>query len=139
MKKQYYFWRAVDQDGDVVDVLLQTKRDEKAAKRFFKRILKSYNSDLRQLTTDKLRSDNVTHRELAFGLMHTSDRYGNNRAEQSHQVTRVRERGMQKLKSIQQANRFLSAHKEVYNLFNQCRHLIKACHYRDLRLSAFAS
>ena len=137
--KQHYLWRAVDQDGVVVDVLLQTKRDGKAAKRFFKCILKSYDSDLRQITTDKLGSYNVAHRELASDVMHTSDRYRNNRAEQSHQVTRFRERGIRKFKSIKQGNRFLSAYKEVYHLFSQCRHLIKSRHYRDLRLSAFAS
>jgi putative transposase len=116
--KQHYLWRAVDQDGDVVDVLLQTKRDGKAAKRFFKRILKFYDSNLRQITTDKLHNYNVAHRKLAADVMHTSDRYNNNRAEQSHQVTRAREQGIQKLKSIKQGNQFLSAHKEVYNLFN---------------------
>ena len=74
----------MDQDGDVVDVLLQTKRDGKAAKRFFKRMLKFSNSDLRQIITDKLRSYNVAHRKLASDVTHTSDRYSSNRAEQSH-------------------------------------------------------
>lgn len=113
-----FLWRAVDQDGDVVDVLLQTKRDGKAAKRFFKRILKVHDG-LRHITTDKLRSYNVAQRELVSDVVNVSDRYSNNRAEQSHQPTRVRERVMRKFKSIKQANRFLSAHKEVYNLFNQ--------------------
>jgi putative transposase len=70
---------------------------------------------------------------------HNSRQYANNKGELSHQVTRVRERGMQKLKSVTQANRFLSAHREVYNLFNVGRNLISARHYRDLRVCAFAS
>ena len=66
-----------------------------------------------------------------------TDRYANNRAEQSHEVTRVRERGIRKFKSVEQAQRILSAHAAVYNMFNMGRHLIRAQHYRDLRISAF--
>ena len=135
--KQHYLWRAVDQDGDVVDVLLKTRRDGKAAKRFFKRILKSHGEELRKITTDKLRSYNVAHRELISDVVHVSDRYSNNRAEQSHQPTRVRERGMRKFKSIKQAQYFLGVHAAVYNLFNLGRHLVGAEHYRNLRISAF--
>jgi putative transposase len=137
--KQHYLWRAVDQDGDVVDVFLQSRRNAKAAKIFFKRLLRSNKGEPREIVTDKLRSYNVAHRELIPDVDHNSRQYAINKAELSHQVTRVRERGMRKFKSVTQANRFLSSHKEVYNLFNLGRNLIAARHYRDLREGAFAS
>ena len=88
--------------------------------------------------TDKLRSYGVAHRELIPETIHDTSQYANNRAEQSHEPTRVRERGMRKFKSARQAQRFLGAHAAVSNLFNLGRHLIRAQHYRDLRMSAFA-
>jgi putative transposase len=148
---QHYLWRAVDQEslphersecfgyGDVVDVYLQTRRNAKAANKFFKRMLVSNKGKPREIRTDKLRSYNVAHRELMPDVIHNSQQYANNKAELSHQPTRVRERGMRKFKSVVQANRFLSAHKEVYNLFNLNRNLLVAKHYRELREGAFAS
>ena len=136
--KQHYLWRAVDQDGEVVDVFLQARRDGAAAKRFFRRLLRSHCGDPRKIVTDKLRSYGVAHREMIPDTFHVSDRYANNRAEQSHEATRVRERGMRKFKSVRHAQRFLGAHAAVSNLFNLGRHLIKAQHYRDLRTSALA-
>ncbi len=135
--KQHYLWRAVDQDGKVVDVYLQAKRDGAAAKRFFKRLLRSHGGEPRKIVTDKLRSYGVAHRELIPGTIHSTERYENNRAEQSHEAARVRERGMRRFKSIGQAQRFLGAHAAVSNLFNLGRHLVRAQHYRDLRVSAF--
>ena len=140
--KQYYLWRAVDQDGEVVDVYLQTKRDGATAKRFFKRLLRSYGGEPRKIVTDKLRSYGVAHRALIPEAIHISDRYANNRAEQSHETARVRERGMRwsdisEFKSVAQAQRFLGTHAAVQNLFNLGRHLVKAEHYRNLRVSAF--
>ena len=135
--KQHYLWRAVDQDGEVVDVYLQAKRDGAAAKRFFRRLLRSHGGEPRKIVTDKLRSYRVAHRELIPGTIHSTKQYGNNRAEQSHEATRVRERGMRKFKSVRQAQRFLDAHAAVSNLFNLGRHLVRAEHYRDLRMSAF--
>jgi putative transposase len=88
--------------------------------------------------TDKLRSYGVAHRELIPETIHVTDRYANNRAEQSHEPTRLRERVMRKFKSVKQAQRFLGAHAAVSNLFNLGRHLVSASHYRDLRVSAFA-
>jgi putative transposase len=129
--KQHYLWRAVDQDGEVVDVYLQ-------AKRFFKRLLRSHGEEPRKIVTDKLRSYGVAHRELIPETIHSTEQYENNRAEQSHEATRVRERGMRKLKSVKQAQRFLGVHAAVSNLFNLGRHLIKAEHYRNLRIGAFA-
>ena len=87
--------------------------------------------------TDKLRSYGVAHRELIPESIHVTDRYANNRAEQSHEATRVRERGIRRFKSVRQAQRFLGAHAAVSNLSNLGRHLVRAQHYRDLRVSAF--
>ena len=97
--KQHYLWRAVDQDGEVVDVFLQRRRDGKAAKRFFKRLLKAHRNEPRKIVTDKLRSYGVAHRELIPDTIHDTSQYANNRAELSHQPTRVRERGMRRFKS----------------------------------------
>ena len=121
----------------VVDVFLQAKRDGAAAKRFFRRLLRNHGAEPRKIVTDKLRSYGVAHCELIPESIHVTDRYANNRAEQSHETTRVRERGMRKFKSVAQAQRFLGAHAVIYNLFNLSRHLVSANHYRDLRVSAF--
>jgi putative transposase len=137
--KQQYLWRAVDQDGEVVDVFLQARRDGTAAKRFFKRLLKSHHGEPRKIVTDKLRSYGVAHRELIPDTMHDTSQYANNRAELSHQSTRVRERGMRGFKSTQQAQRFLSVHAAVHNLFNLGRNQISAKYYRLFRQRAFAS
>ena len=128
--KQHYLWRAVDQDGEVVDVYLQKRRDAAAAIRFFKRLLKKHSDEPRKIVTDKLISYGVAHRELMPDAIHDTSKYANNRAELSHQPTRVRERGMRRFKSVQQAQRFLNVHATVYNLFNLGRHLISARHYR---------
>ncbi len=137
--KQHYLWRAVDQDGEVIDVYLQKRRDGAAAKRFFKRLLKTHRDEPRKIVTDKLRSYGVAHRELIPDTIHDTSQYANNRAELSHQPTRVRERGMRRFKSIIQAQRFLDIHAAVYNLFNPGRHLVSAAHYRLFRMRAFAS
>ena len=136
--KQHYLWRAVDQDGEVVDVFLQRKRDGAAAKWFFKRLLRSHSSEPRKIVTDKLRSYGVAHRELMPDAIHDNSQYANNRAEQSHEATRVSERIMRRFKSIRQAQRFVTAHAAVSNSFNFGRRLVRAQHYRDLRVSAFA-
>ena len=135
--KQHYLWRAVDQDGEVVDIYLQAKRDGAAAKRFFRRLIRNNGGEPRKIVTDKLRSYGVAHRELIPDTIQSTQQYENNRAEQSHEATRVRERGMRKFKSVRQAQRFLDAHAAVSNLFNLGRHLVRAEHYRDLRMSAF--
>lgn len=122
---------------DVVDVYLQAKRDGAAAKRFFKRLLRSYGGEPRKIVTDKLRSYPVAHREIMSETVHSTKQYENNRVEQSHEATRVRERGMRRFKSERQAQRFVTAHAAVQNLFNLGRHLVRAEHYRNLRISAF--
>ena len=92
--KQHYLWRAVDQDGDVVDVYLQAKRDGAAAKRFFKRLLRCHGGEPRKIVTNKFRSYGVAVRELMPEVIHSTEQYENNGAAQSHEPTRVRERGM---------------------------------------------
>ena len=137
--KQRYLWRAVDQDGEVVDVFLQQRRDAQAAKRFFGRLLKKHKGEPREIVTDKLRSYVVAHRELIPKTIHNMEKYANNRAELSHQPTRAIERGMRRFKSMKQAQRFLNAHAAVYNLFNLGRHLVSAETYRYFRSRSFAS
>jgi putative transposase len=121
----------------VVDVYLQAKRDGTAAKRFFRRLLRNNGGELRKIVTDKLRSYGVVHRELIPETIHSTEQYENNRAEQSHEATKVRERGMRRFKSTRQAQRFVTAHAAFSNVFNLGRHLVRAEHYRDLRMSAF--
>jgi len=137
MANSTIFGGPVDQDGEVVDVYLQAKRDRAAAKRFFKRLLWNHGGKPRMIVTDKLRSYGVAHREIIPETIHVTDRYANNRVEQSHEATRVRERGMRRFKSVRQAQRFLGAHAAVHNLFNLGRHLASADHYRNLKGSAF--
>ncbi len=112
--KQHYLWRAVDQDGEIVDVFLRKRRDGAAAKRFFNRLLKKHKDEPRKIVTERLRSYGVAHRELIPGRMHDTSQHANYRAELSHQPTRVRERGMRRFKSVVQAQRFLGVHSAVY-------------------------
>lgn len=140
IRGQYrYLWRAVDQDGEVVDVLLQERRDAASARRFFRHLVARLGREPRTVVTDRLGSYAVARRELLPGAGHDTRRYANNRAELSHQPTRVRERGMRRFKSMFQAHRFVRVHAAVSNLFNLGRHLVAAGHYRALRRSAFAS
>ena len=134
--KQHYLWRAVDQDGEVVDVYLQAKRDATTAKRFFRRLIRNNKGEPRKIVTDKLRSYGVAHREIMPEVIHVTDQCANNRAEQSHQSTRAREKGMRRFRSIKQAHRFLNVHAAVYNLFNLGRHLTSAQNFRNLRVGA---
>ena len=132
-------WCAVDQEGEVIDVFLQKRRDRKATKRFFTRLLRKHKAEPGKIVTDKLRSYNVAHRELIPEAIHDTSQYANNRCELSHDPTRVRKRGMRKFKSMSQAQRFLSAHAAVYNLFNLGRHLVSAKNYCFFSQRAFAS
>jgi putative transposase len=134
-----HLWRAVDQDGEVVDVLLQTRRDENAAKRFFSRRLKTHRSEPRKIVTDESGSYRLAHRERIPDSIHDTSRYANNRAELSHQPKRVRVRDMRRFKSKRQAQRFPGVHSVVHNLFNLFRHLISAERYRESRQRAFVS
>ena len=104
--QRHYLWRAVDQDGDVIDILVQSRRDRRAAKRFIRKLLKGQGSEPEWVVTDKLRSYRAAHREVMPSVVYSTERYGNNRAEVSHQPTRQRERQMRRFKSPGQAQRF---------------------------------
>jgi putative transposase len=132
-----YLWRAVDQHGVVLDILVQDRRNATAAKRFFKRLLRGLQYKPRRLITDGLRSYGVAQREVLPDVRHRTSRYLNNRAENSHRPTRRRERQMQRFKSAAQAQRFLSAHGILYGHFRPRRHLMTASHYRRARATAF--
>ena len=135
--KQVYLWRAVDQDGDTLDVLIQKKRNKCAAKRFFFKLLKGQGSSPRKIVTDKLKSYSAAHREMLVAVPHCTDCHANNRAEVSHEPTRQQERSMRGFKSLGQAQHFLAVHAEVGNLFRVGCHLLKACHHRELRSGTF--
>jgi putative transposase len=109
----HYLWRAVDQPGVVLDILVQERRNATAAKRFFKRLLAGLKYKPRRLVTDGLRSYGVARRELLPDARHLTSRYLNNRAENSHRPTRRRERQMQRFKSPGQAQCFLSSHAMI--------------------------
>ncbi len=135
--QRHYLWRAVDQDGDVIDILAQPRRDRRAAERFFRKLLKGQGSEPRRLVTDKLRSYAVAQRTVMPSVIHDTGRYKNNRAEVSHQPTRQRERQMRRFKSTAQAQRFLSVHGIIQNLFRVGRHLLRAANQRILRTRSF--
>jgi putative transposase len=115
--QRQYLWRAVHQDGDVIDILVQPRRDQGAAERFFHRLLKGQKREPWRLITDKLRSYGAAHRTIMPSVIHDTERYANNRAEVSHEPTRQRDRQMRGFKSAAQAQRFLSVHGVIQNLF----------------------
>src|SRR3954470_18745281 len=133
----HYLWRAVDQHGVVLDILVQDRRNATAAKRFFKRLLVGLKYKPRRLVTDGLKSYGVAQREVLPEVRHRTSRYLNNRAENSHRPTRRRERQMQRFKSPGQAQRFLSAHAMIHGHFHPRRHLMTADQYRRARDKAF--
>ena len=135
--KTHYLWRAVDQDGNVLDILVQSRRDMAAAKRFFRKLLKGCIYAPRVLGTDKLASYGAAKREVLPGVEHRQSRYLNNRVENSHQPTRRRERLMQRFKSAGHAQRFLSALGPIRDRFGPRRHLLKAGEYRAERQRRF--
>ena len=132
-----YLWRAVDQDGDTIDILVQKRRNKRAAKRFFRMLLKGQCASPRHMVTDKLKSYAAAKREVMPSVPHCTDQYANNRAELSHEPTRLRERQMWRFKSAGQAQRILTVHGAVGNLFRLGRHLMRARHYRMFRFKAF--
>ena len=132
-----YLWRAVDEDGDVIDILVQSRRNRRAAIRFFRKLLKRQGREPRRLITDKLRSYSAAHRTVMPSVVHSIRRYENNRAEVSHQPIRQRERQMRRFKSAAHLQRFASVHGVVQNLFRVGRHLLRAVHYRLLRTRSF--
>ncbi|RPE46801.1 putative transposase [Streptomyces sp. Ag109_O5-1] len=136
--EQKYLWRAVDQDGMVLDILVQNRRDKAAARRFFRRLLKRTGAVPRVIVTDKLRSYGAAHREVMSSVEHRSHKGLNNRAENSHQPTRQRERAMKGFHSIGGAQRFLSAFSGISPHFRPRRHLMPAHDYRAEMTIRFA-
>ena len=134
----HYLWRAVDQDGDVLDILVQSRRDKKAAKKFFRKLLKESRYVPRVIVTDKLQSYSAATAEVMPGVEHLQQKYQNNRAENSHQPTRLRERVMRRFKSSGHAQRFLSVFGVINSHFRVGRHLYRASGYRAVLKSRFA-
>ena len=134
----HYLGRAVDQDGDTIDILMQKRRNKQAAKRFFRKLLKGQCASPRRMITDKLKSYSAAHREVMPSVTHSTKQYENNRAEVSHEPTRQRERQMRRFKSAGEAQRFLTVRGEIGNLFRLGRHVIRATHYRKFRSEAFS-
>ena len=135
--RKHYLWRAVDQHGVVLDVLVQSRRDKKAAKRLLRKLLKRQCRAPRVMITDKLGSYGAAKKEIMPGVEHRQHKGLNNRAENSHQPTRRRERQMKRFKSARHAQRFLSAHDQINNLFLLPRHRMTATDYRAERTRAF--
>jgi putative transposase len=135
--KRQYLWRAVDQDGDLIDILVQPRRNWRAAEKFFRKLLKGQGCEPNRLITDKLKSYAAAHRTIMPSVVHDTTQYANNRAEVSHQPTRRRERQMQRFKSAGHAQRFLAIHGLIQNLFRVGRHLLRAVNHRLFREQAF--
>ena len=128
--KQMYMWRAVDGEGEVLEILVQPRRDKAAAMRLLRKLLRRQGFVPTVVVTDKLRSYGAALREIGFSRRHEQGLRVNNRAENSHQAVRRRERKMQGFKSAKSAQRFVSVHAAVYNTFNVQRHLISRTTHR---------
>jgi putative transposase len=134
---QHWLWRAVDQTGLVLDVLVQSRRDKRAAKRLLRKLLKRQCRAPRVMITDKLPSYGAAKKEVMPSVEHRQHKGLNNRAENSHQPTRRRERGMKRFKSPRQAQRFLSTHTQISNLFHLQRDHVTSEQHRNARCRAF--
>jgi putative transposase len=134
-----YLWRAVDQDGNVLDILVQSRRDKAAARRFFRRLMKKTDAVPRVIVTDRLRSYGAARREVMPCVEHRQSKYLNNRVENSHQPTRQRERAMKGFRSVGGAQRFLSAFSRISPHFRPRRHLMTAHDYRAEMTVRFAT
>ena len=134
--KQMYLWRAVDHEGEVLDMLVQRRRDTRAALRLMRKLLRKQGFAPKLLVTDKLRSYASAFRRLGLSCRHEQGLRSNNRAENSHQPVRRRERKMQRFKSARSAQRFLSMHAADHNTFNLQRHLVSRSTLRIFRAEA---
>jgi putative transposase len=134
--KRMYLWRAVDSEGEVLDLLVQSRRDTAAALRLMRKLLKKEGYAPDELVTDKLGSYGAARRELHLSCRHEQGLRKNNRAENSHQPVRRRERKQQRFKSAGSALRFLSMHAPVHNTFNLQRYLISRRTLRIFRSEA---
>jgi putative transposase len=136
--KLHYLWRAVDQHGNVLDILVQSRRNKQAAKKFFRKLLKGCQYLPRVLITDKLASYGAAKKEVLPSVEHRQHKRLNNRAENSHQPTRQRERTMRRFKSAGHAQRFLAAHGPIREHFCPRRHRLGAKRYRAVLQERFA-
>jgi transposase-like protein len=136
--KRMYLWRAVDHEGQILDVLVQRRRDKRAAVKLMRKLLRKQAFVPKMVVTDKLRSYGAALRHLRLTCYHEQGLRRKNRTENSHQVVRRRERKMQRFKSAESAQRFLSMHAAVHNTFNLQRHLISRSTLRILRTEAAA-
>src|SRR3982075_926234 len=136
--RRMYLWRAVDHEGEVLDLLVQRRRDKRAALRLMRKLLRKQGFAPKLLVTDKLRSYGAAFRHLGLTCRHEQGLRQNNRAENSHQAVRRRERKMQRFKSARSAQRFLSVHAAVHNTFNLQRHLVSRATLRIFRAEATA-
>ncbi len=134
--KQMYLWRAVDAEGEVLDFLIQSKRNKAAARKLMRKMLKKQGYVPSSIVTDKLPSYGAALPELGLSGRHETGERKNNRAENSHRSVRRRERKMQRFKSAGSAQRFLSVHATIYNHFNIQRHLISRKYHRLFRMAA---
>lgn len=135
--EKFWLWRAVDGNGDVLDILVQKQRNAKAAKRFFARLVDQFGQP-RVVITDKLRSYIKPVKSLAPEADHRAHKGLNNRIEGSHRPTRKREKVQGRFKSPRQAQRFLAAHDQINTIFRPRRYQMKAPHYRQSRSDAFS-
>ncbi len=135
--KRHWLWRAVDNEGEVLDFLVQPKRDARAAVKLIRKLLKRQGWAPTRIVTDKLRSYHVAFRSIGLTAEHIDNKRSNNRAENSHQPVRRRERKMQRFKSPASAQRFLNIHSAVYNTFTVQRHLLNRTRFKSLRTEAF--
>jgi putative transposase len=137
--KTHYLWRAVDQRGNVLDILVTSRRDTRAAMRFFRKLLKGLEYVPRVLITDKLGSYQAAQRRVLRSVEHRRSKYLNNRAENSHQPTRQRERAMKRFTSARHAQRFLSAFSGISSHFRPRRHRLGAQEYRTEMATRFTT
>lgn len=135
--KKHWLWRAIDADGDVLDILVQTRRNAKAAKRFFQRLVSQF-GEPRVVITDKLRSYIKPIKTMTPNADHRAHKGLNNAIEVSHRPTRKREKIFGKFKSHRQAHRFLAAHDQINLLFRPRRYQLNATSYRHARSDAFS-
>ena len=135
--EQHYLWRAVDQDGNVLDILVQSRRDAAAARKFFRKLLKGLQYGPRVVITDKLASYSAAKRLVLPNVEHRRHKGLNNRAENSHQPTRERERRMRRFQSPGHAQRFLAAYGPIAAHFRPRRHRLTAATYRETRAEGF--
>ena len=137
--RQMYLWRAIDDDGEALDVFLTSKRDKFSALRLMRELLRKHGVLPTTIVTDRYRAYGAAYGDIALRVEHVRDKRANNRVESSHVPVRRRERKRQGFKSTRSAQRFLSMHAATYNLFNTSRHLTTAITHREFRADAFAT